>query len=163
MPIGLPGDGKTVTRRPLRRDPPAAVGGTLKAVPAIDIVDSTWISGRPAVVAAAVADPSNWRIWWPDLELAVDELRGDKGVRWTVRRTSRGCAGTMEVWLQPALDGVVAHYFLRLDPASGGPMRPGRVRRESDRQRRRAKRVFWGLADRLDPGRIARISTPPGI
>lgn len=132
-------------------------------MPAIDIVDSTWICGRPAAVAMAISDPSNWPLWWPDLDLAANELRGDKGVRWTVRRTDRGWAGSMEVWLQPVLDGVVAHYFLRLDPPSGTRMRPGRLARETDRHRRRAKQVFWALADRVDPGRIARISTPPGM
>jgi hypothetical protein len=132
-------------------------------VPDIDIVDSTWICARPAVVAALIAEPSNWRRWWPDLDLAVDEWRGDKGVRWTVRHARRGAVGSMEIWLEPAHDGVVAHYFLRLDAANGRPMRPGRIRRESDRQRRRMKTVFWALGDRLDPGRVSRISTPPGM
>lgn len=129
-------------------------------MPDVDIVDSTWIGARPALVAAAIADPANWGVWWPDLELAVAEPRGDKGVRWTVRRARRGCTGSMEVWLQPVLDGVVAHYFLRLDAGSGRGMRPARSRRESDRRRKQAKRVFWAIADQLDPARMQRISTP---
>jgi hypothetical protein len=130
-------------------------------VPAIDIVDSTWICARPSVVAAVVAEPANWRRWWPDLDLSLDEWRGDKGVRWTVRRAPHGGSGSMEVWLEQACDGVVAHFFLRLDAARGG-MTPRRADRVADRYRRRMKRIFWALADELDPGRIARIASPAG-
>jgi hypothetical protein len=130
-------------------------------MPDIDIVDSTWICARPAVVAAVVADPANWRRWWPGLELVLDEWRGDKGVRWTVRRSAVGDTGSMEVWLEPAHDGVVAHYFLRLDAPGPGGMPRRRARRTEDVSRRRMKQVFWALADELDPGRIARISAPP--
>jgi hypothetical protein len=131
-------------------------------VPDIDIVDSTWICARPAAVAAVVAEPSNWRRWWPDLELAVDEWRGEKGVRWTVRRSGARANGTMEIWLEQAFDGVVAHYFLRLDGIDGRAMRPRRAARECDRYRRRMKRLFWALGDTLDPDRIARIGRIEG-
>jgi len=129
-------------------------------VSAIDVVDSTWICARPAVVAAIVAEPANWRRWWPELELVADELRGDKGVRWTVRPTSSGESGSMEVWLEPAFDGVVLHYLLRLDAAGGRRMGRGRQARLTHFHRRRAKRSFWALGDQLDPGRTARIAAP---
>jgi hypothetical protein len=129
-------------------------------MPAIDIVDSTWIGVAPAVVAPIVADPENWERWWPELDLVVDELRGDKGVRWLVRPNSAGESGSMEVWLEPAFDGVVLHYFLRLDPAPGRPMSRTRQLRLTDGQRRHVKQVFWALGDRLDPGRTARVSAP---
>ena len=132
-------------------------------MPDIDIVDSTWICARPSVVAAVVAEPANWRRWWPDLDLSLDEWRGDKGVRWTVRRAPERGSGSMEVWLEPAFDGVVAHYFLRLDAAPGGRLTARRAERVADRYRRRMKQVFWALADELDPGRIARIATPSGV
>jgi hypothetical protein len=132
-------------------------------MPDIDIVDSTWICARPSVVAAVVAEPSNWRRWWPDLDLTLDEWRGEKGVRWTVRRSAAGDVGSMEVWLEAAHDGVVAHYVLRLD----GPASRRRSRRRAmqavDTYRRHMKQVFWALADELDPGRIARISPPEGL
>ncbi|MDP9116204.1 MAG: polyketide cyclase / dehydrase and lipid transport [Actinomycetota bacterium] len=129
-------------------------------MPAIDIVDSTWICARPAVVAAVVAEPANWRRWWPDLELTVDEWRGDRGVRWTVPRSADGLRGSMEVWLEQALDGVVLHYFLRLDPPDGARLsRAGAVRRAT-MHRRRIKRIFWSLSDELDPGRLQRTSAP---
>jgi Polyketide cyclase / dehydrase and lipid transport len=129
-------------------------------MPAIDVVDSTWINAPPAVVAAIVADPANWPRWWPDLDLVADEWRGNTGMRWTVRPTSAGESGSMEVWLEPAFDGVVLHYFLRLDAAAGREMRRGRRARRAHFHRRRAKLVFWALADNLDPGRAARIAAP---
>jgi hypothetical protein len=130
-------------------------------MPEVDVVDATWIGARPAAVAPIVADPVNWRRWWPDLDLGVDEFRGVKGVRWIVRSGRNGAvAGSMEVWLQGVDDGTVAHYFLRLDGTRGALGRRDRARIERD-FRVRVKRIFWGLADRLDPGRLARLAGPP--
>jgi hypothetical protein len=132
-------------------------------MPDIDVVDSTWICARPSAVAAIVAAPANWRRWWPELDLAVDEWRGEKGVRWTVRKSVGGESGSMEVWLEPACDGVVVHYFLRLDAADGSPMSRRRKARATHAHRCRVKQVFWALGDQLDPGRIARVAAPqPG-
>ena len=90
-------------------------------------------------MAAAFADPRAWRRFWPDLELEVYADRGDEGLRWTVRGA---LVGTMEVWLEPVLDGTLLHYFLRADlaarrappgtaaagdtPAASAPRRPSR-------------------------------------
>jgi hypothetical protein len=131
-------------------------------VPAIDVVDSTWFAGRPAAVAAIVAEPANWRRWWPSLDLAVDEWRGEKGMRWTVRSVAgrgAGLAGTAEVWLEPMHEGVVAHFFLRLDAADGRPVPRGRGERIAREYRIRTKQAFWALADQLDPSRLARHTT----
>jgi hypothetical protein len=111
-------------------------------------------------VAAVVAEPSNWRRWWPDLVVDVDEWRGNKGVRWTVKAPRHKASGTMEVWLEPSFDGVVAHYFLRLDPDPGTRMSRRRGQRCADAHRRRIKQVFWSLGDRLDPSRLARVASP---
>jgi hypothetical protein len=124
----------------------------------IELVDDTWIDVSPATVAGVVSDPLRWRSWWPDLVLAVDELRGPQGVRWLVPSTRNGTlAGSMEIWLEPVGTGTLAHYFLRLDRV-GPTMR----RRERDRlmarYRVRAKQVLWSVADELDPGRLARIA-----
>ncbi|MBO0839868.1 MAG: polyketide cyclase / dehydrase and lipid transport [Sciscionella sp.] len=81
-------------------------------MPAIDVVDETFIVAPAKIVAAACADRDNWRSWWPDLRLEVYADRGDEGLRWTVRGA---LIGTMEVWLEPMLDGVLLHYFLRAD------------------------------------------------
>jgi hypothetical protein len=130
-------------------------------VPTIDVVDSTWFAARPTAVAAIVAEPANWRRWWPTLDLVVDELRGEKGVRWIVRSAggrAAGMKGTAEVWLERMHEGVVAHFFLRLDPASGGVVPPARAERIAREFRIRTKQVFWALADQLDPGRLDRLT-----
>lgn len=80
----------------------------------IQIADETFIAADGAHVGAAVADCSSWRRWWPDLRLEITEHRADKGIRWAV---TGALAGTMEVWLEPLLDGVVLHYFLHAEPA----------------------------------------------
>lgn len=125
------------------------------------MVDSTWIAARSSSLAPIIADRDNWRRWWPDLDLAVAELRGPKGVRWLVRAGRGGAvAGSMEIWLQPVGEGTVVHYFLRLDGTRGplGPRRRARVERD---YRTAVKRALWGVADHLDPGRLARVAGPP--
>ncbi len=119
-------------------------------VPQIDVVDETWIRAPLEVVAGAVADEANWLRWWPDLELAVDELRGPLGVRWWVRPSGRpAMAGSMEIWLEPSRDGVILHYFLRLDP-----VQPGLGERRAFTLKRghelRSKRSFFALKDDLE-------------
>jgi hypothetical protein len=131
-------------------------------VPCIDVVDSTWFAARPATVAALVAEPANWRRWWPELTLEVDEWRNHKGVRWSVPAVAgagAGLAGSAEVWLEAMFEGVVVHFFLRLDPPPGQSL--GRRRREriAHEYRRRTKQAFWALADQLDPGRRRRLTT----
>ncbi len=130
-------------------------------MPQIDVVDSTWVGAPAAEVGAVIADPRNWPQWWPRLELDLAEARGVKGVRWTVRSAERGrMAGSMEIWLEPDPNGVVAHYFLRLDRRDGGPVSRGRRERIVRRYRARAKQVLWAVGDAVDPGRMARIAAP---
>ena len=50
----------------------------------IQIADETFVAADGAQVGAAVADPSSWRRWWPDLRLQVVEDRAEKGIRWAV-------------------------------------------------------------------------------
>jgi hypothetical protein len=117
-------------------------------VPALDLVDETFVAAAPARVAAAVRDPARWRQWWPDLVLGVFQDRGDAGVRWNVRGA---LTGSMEVWLEPFGDGVILHHYVRCYVSGGG--NPDRLRR---RRQRHAKRVFWALKDELEGAR------PPG-
>ena len=84
-----------------------------EAMNSIQIADQTFVAAAGARVGAAVADRSNWRRWWPDLRLQVVEDRAEKGIRWAV---TGALTGTMEVWLDPSLDGVVLHYFLHAEP-----------------------------------------------
>lgn len=116
-------------------------------MPQIDVVDETWIAAPPHQAAARVADPNWWHRSWPMLELSVDELRGAQGVRWFVGGPA---TGSMEVWLEPDLDGVRVHYFLRLDAPDGRRLSRRRAERAVLAQRRRAKRVFWALKDDLE-------------
>ena len=117
--------------------------------PAIDVVDETFLAVPPGTVAAAFADPAAWRRYWPDLVLEVYTDRGDEGLRWTVKGA---LVGTMEVWLEPVLDGTLLHYFLRATPAIP-PRRPRDLMREYDRRARAAKAVALGLKDVLEDGR----------
>ena len=85
----------------------------LLAVHSVQIADETFVAADPARVGATVGDPANWRRWWPDLRLEVTEERGPLGVRWAV---TGPLTGTMEIWLEPMLDGVLLHYFLHAEP-----------------------------------------------
>lgn len=124
----------------------------LPPVPTVDVVDETFLAVPPAVVAAAFAPPSTWRELWPDLTLDVYLDRGTQGLRWTV---GGALVGTMEVWLEPVLDGTLLHYFLRADlPCEPSPKR---VRQEVRRRQLAAKGVSLGLKATLEAGR------PPGV
>ncbi len=84
------------------------------AMNSIQVADETFVAADGQQVGEAVADPASWRRWWPDLHLQVVEERGDKGIRWAV---GGPVTGTMEIWLEPMLDGVLLHYFLHAEPA----------------------------------------------
>ena len=81
----------------------------------IQIADETFVAADPVEVGKAIGNPANWRRWWPDLLLIVVEDRGELGHRWTV---AGALTGTMEIWLEPVLDGVVLHYFLHAEPSA---------------------------------------------
>ena len=117
----------------------------------IQVADQTFVAAPGARVAEAVSSPSSWRTWWPDLTLDVREDRGDKGIRWSV---GGALDGTMEVWLEPALDGVIVHYFLHAEP--GGATRGPREVLELNRTRRVAgKRMSFEVKAALEAGRPA--------
>ncbi|MFD1152159.1 polyketide cyclase / dehydrase and lipid transport [Saccharothrix hoggarensis] len=121
-------------------------------MPSVDVVDETFLAVPPAVVAAAFAPPSVWSEFWPDLALEVYADRGMQGLRWTV---AGALVGTMEVWLEPVLDGTLLHYFLRADLP--GEASDKRVRQEVRRRQLAAKEVSLGLKLALEAGR------PPGV
>lgn len=122
----------------------------------LDIVDETFLAVPPSTVAAAFADPASWVRYWPDLVLDLYTDRGDEGLRWTVRGA---LVGTMEIWLEPVLDGTVLHYFLRAAP-HGRPT-PRELRREFDRRARASKAIALGLKEVLEDGRAPGI--PPTV
>jgi hypothetical protein len=128
----------------------------------VDVVDETFLTVPPVRVAAEFADPEGWRRFWPDLRLTVMADRGAQGFRWTVRGA---LVGSMEVWLEPVLDGTVLHYYLRADPsgAAGRPsaLAPRRAAAEISRRQRAAKAIALGLKDRLEAGRAPGEPPPP--
>ncbi|WP_328392174.1 polyketide cyclase / dehydrase and lipid transport [Nocardia sp. NBC_00416] len=119
----------------------------------IQVADQTFLAAPGAAVAAALAAPGQWRRWWPDLELDIREDRGDKGIRWSVRGA---LTGTMEVWLEPSLDGVILHYFLHAEPAQSLPPRKLAA---ANRDRRVAGKVMsFEIKDRLEDDRPAGVA-----
>lgn len=123
-------------------------------MPGVDVADDTFVVADPVEVARRVADPAAWARWWPDLRLEVAKDRGAKGMQW---RVTGALVGTMEIWLEPALDGVVVHHYLRAEPPVGSP-EAARRRRGLERERvRRAlawKRHVTALKDELEAGRV---------
>jgi hypothetical protein len=136
------------------------------AVPMIDLVDDTFVAAPPEQVASAVADPRQWALWWPDLTLTTTRDRGAKGRQW---RVDGSLQGTSELWLQPWRDGVLVHYYLRVDLGGGsgaGTATTGRLDRERRRRAQQWKRAVHALKDDLErgrePGEPAR-STPAAL
>ncbi|WP_067800641.1 polyketide cyclase / dehydrase and lipid transport [Nocardia beijingensis] len=122
----------------------------------IQVADQTFVAASGAAVAELLAGPTNWRRWWPDLALEVREDRGEKGIRWSV---TGALTGTMEVWLEPSLDGVILHYFLHAEPQ---PALPGGKLAAANRARRVAGRnMSFELKSRLEAGRPAGVTPAP--
>lgn len=114
----------------------------------IQIADQTFVAAPAAAVAAYVADRSRWARWWPDLVLSVREDRGPAGIRWSV---AGALHGTMEIWLEPMLDGVIVHYFVHAEPAAP----PADLAADVHRRRIAGKRVAFGAKHLLEQGRAA--------
>ncbi|MTE14035.1 SRPBCC family protein [Nocardia aurantiaca] len=122
----------------------------------IQVADQTFVAAPGSAVAEVLADRARWRRWWPDLQLQVREDRGDKGIRWTV---SGGADGTMEVWLEPMLDGVIMHYFMHAEPRGGIEGMSGRKLLALNRTRRVAGKVMsFEIKARLEAGRKAGVA-----
>jgi hypothetical protein len=129
-------------------------------VPAVDLVDETFVVVDRARIAAVVADPQRWARWWPELRLTVFMDRGLDGIRWSV---AGRWIGSLEIWLEAVEDGVLVHHYARLDPvdpSTDGPQplptdlagRRGAARARS-RRARAWKRTIWALKDELEAGR----------
>ena len=126
----------------------------LDDVSSIQVADETFVAADPAAVGRAVGDRANWRRWFTDLYLDVVEDRADRGVRWTV---TGALTGTMEVWLEPVLDGVVLHYFLHAEPTGGSaPTNPATL---NHRRRVAGKRMAFEIKNTLEATRP--VGTPP--
>ena len=123
----------------------------------IQIADETFVCADPVDVGAAVADPANWRRWWPDLRLTVIEDRGPMGHRWTV---TGALTGTMEVWLEAVLDGVVLHYFLHAEPSGVTAWELARMNLAKSNHRRRVagKAMAFEVKRKLEETRPVGVS-----
>jgi hypothetical protein len=129
-------------------------------VPAVDLVDETFVVADRESLAMIVADPQRWRDWWPDLELTVFMDRGLDGIRWSVTGAS---VGSLEIWLEVVGDGVLVHHYARLDPVVRATGRPRPLPSDAAGWRRAArarakhatawKRDVWALKDELEAGR----------
>lgn len=120
-------------------------------VTSIQVADQGFVAAQPGRVAALVADRRNWPGWFPELALSVREDRGAKGVRWAV---AGAVEGTMEVWLEPMLDGVVLHYFLHAEPAVA-PEDPGALAAANHARRIDGKTMIFDIKAALEAGRPA--------
>lgn len=119
----------------------------LIVVHSIQIADETFVAADPAAVGSAVADRSAWRRWFPDLVLTVVEDRAEKGMRWTV---AGPLTGTMEIWLEPVLDGVVLHYFLHAEPSRPETTTAAKL---THQRRVAGKRMAFEVKNRLEASR----------
>lgn len=122
------------------------------AVNSIQVADETFIAASGAQVGALVGDRSSWRRWWPDLQLQLVEDRAEKGVRWTV---GGPLTGTMEIWLDPMLDGVLLHYFLHAEPSgvTGRQLAKMNLAKLNHRRRVAGKRMAFEVKARLEQAR----------
>ncbi|MFV0495203.1 polyketide cyclase / dehydrase and lipid transport [Mycobacterium sp.] len=118
----------------------------------IQIADQTYVAADGARVGTAIADQEKWQLWWPDLRLRVTEDRADKGIRWTV---AGALMGTMEVWLEPSLQGVVLHYFLHAEPAgvSSAELAKLNLAKMTHRRRVAGKKMAFEVKTALEASR----------
>ncbi|MGK8489170.1 polyketide cyclase / dehydrase and lipid transport [Nocardia asiatica] len=122
----------------------------------IQVADQTFVAAPGAAVADLLAGPNQWRRWWPDLVLEVREERGEKGIRWSV---AGALTGTMEVWLEPSLDGVILHYFLHAEPRPALPA--GKLAAANRARRVAGKNMAFELKARLEADRPAGVAPAP--
>ncbi len=129
--------------------------GRLGSLPvsSVQVSDQMFIAAPGEIVAKAIAPKSRWRGWWPKLSVTVREDRGPKGLRWTI---GGELDGTMEVWLEPMLDGVVVHYFVHAEPAAKTPVDLVALNRA---YRVSGKNMSFELKREIEAGRPAGI--PP--
>jgi ribosome-associated toxin RatA of RatAB toxin-antitoxin module len=119
-------------------------------MPSLDISCDDLVVADPAYVAERLGMDTLWHEWWPELVLTPYERRGPEGVRWTV---TGAAIGTAEWWLEQVRDGVVVHWYLRVDPVrSAGPRR---LRRLQESYVARYRDNIWRFKDEVERGRAA--------
>jgi hypothetical protein len=126
-------------------------------VHSVQVADVTFVAADAARVGVAIGDRASWRRWWPDLRLEVIEDRRDKGIRWAV---TGPLTGTMEVWLEPVLDGVLLHYFLHAEPSGVAAWQLARLKLGKMTHHRRVagKRMAFEVKATLERSRPVGVS-----
>ena len=119
-------------------------------MPTLDISCDDLVVADPAYVAERLGSDTLWREWWPDLTLTPSERRGPEGVRWAV---TGAAIGTAEWWLEPVRDGVVVHWYLRVDPAK--PVRGQALARLKERYVASYREHLWRFKDEAEALRAA--------
>jgi hypothetical protein len=130
-------------------------------MPLLDISCDDLIVADPAYVAERLGSDTLWREWWPELTLVPTERRGLEGVRWAV---TGAAVGTAEWWLEPVRDGVVVHWYLRVDPARR--LRGRALFRLEERYVAAYRERLWRFKDAAEAGRPAgegRTGSEPAI
>jgi hypothetical protein len=128
----------------------------------IELVDETFVAAVPTMVYDAFVVRCAANAWWPDWSSTVFMDRGRQGTRWSVSGAVHGlpAVGSAEIWLEPVLDGVVVHHFLRLEVAAS----PRRCARAQRRYALAWKQQLAAFKDRLEadrtPGSAAVGSSP---
>jgi ribosome-associated toxin RatA of RatAB toxin-antitoxin module len=119
-------------------------------MPSLDISCDDLVVADPAYVAERLGADTLWREWWPDLTLTPSERRGLEGVRWAV---TGAAIGTAEWWLEPVRDGVVVHWYLRVDPER--PAGPRALMKLQERYVAQYRANIWRFKDEVEQGRAA--------
>jgi ribosome-associated toxin RatA of RatAB toxin-antitoxin module len=130
-------------------------------MPTLDISCDDLVVADPAYVAERLGSDTLWREWWPDLTLTPSERRGLEGVRWAV---TGAAVGTAEWWLEQVRDGVVVHWYLRVDPSK--PIRGRALARLKESYVARYRDHLWRFKDEVESGRAAgerRTGSHPAI
>jgi hypothetical protein len=129
------------------------------AMNSIQVADETFVAMDGASVGAAVSQAARWRRWWPDLQLQVVEQRGEAGIRWTV---TGALTGTMEIWLEPMLDGVILHYFLHAEPSGAAAWELAKMNLVKMTHNRRVagKRMAFEIKTELERSRPVGVAPP---
>ncbi|GIG68968.1 hypothetical protein Pen01_52630 [Phytomonospora endophytica] len=124
--------------------------GDNTAVPALDLIDDTYMACSPETLAPLVSAPALAAELWPEWRVSVTEERGVEGVRWKV---GGPVAGSTEVWIERYRDrGALVHVYVRVDP-TGKPWSPRETERRRERLRRRVKAVMWRVKDEVERDR----------
>ncbi len=129
-----------------------------------NVADDTFIVADPAVLARVIADPVRTAAWWPELTLVVTKDRGLLGRHWQIdgQWADVRWTGCMEMWLEPKLDGVIVHHYVRWDPV-GEALDQRDLTQLTKRYATWWKRQVFALKDEVEAGRSPGVGRFPQL